>query len=244
VTPAPDGTGLRRCIPALAGALLMLLVPAACADDVQTRTRIMPLGDSITDGYEIPGGYRIELWRMLAARDFTVDFVGSERNGPDSLPDKDHEGHNGWLIDQIHASVRTWLPRYRPDVVLLLIGTNDMWQHYRVANAPARLGALIDEIHALRPASRILVSTLPPAGPPLFNRRVAKYNAAIRQVVSSRAAAGRPVSLVDAGGRLTRVDLADGVHPNAVGYRKLAQAWDAALAVRALARRSDASSGG
>jgi acyl-CoA thioesterase-1 len=236
VTPAPDGTGLRRCIPALAGALLMLLVPAACADDVQTRTRIMPLGDSITDGYEIPGGYRIELWRMLAARDFTVDFVGSERNGPDSLPDKDHEGHNGWLIDQIHASVRTWLPRYRPDVVLLLIGTNDMWQHYRVANAPARLGALIDEIHALRPASRILVSTLPPAGPPLFNRRVAKYNAAIRQVVSSRAAAGRPVSLVDAGGRLTRVDLADGVHPNAVGYRKLAQAWGAALAVRGLAK--------
>jgi acyl-CoA thioesterase-1 len=207
----------------------MLLVPAACANDVQTRTRIMPLGDSITDGYEIPGGYRIELWRILKARNFAVDFVGSERNGPDSLPDKDHEGHNGWRIDEIQASVRIWLPKYRPDVVLLLIGTNDMWQRYRVANAPARLGALVDEIHALRPASSILVSTLPPTGLARFNRRVAKYNAAIRQVVRSRAAAGRPISLVDAGGRLTPADLADGVHPSAVGYRKLARAWGAAL---------------
>jgi lysophospholipase L1-like esterase len=207
--------------------LLVLLVGAACAGHGRTPTRIMPLGDSITDGYEIPGGYRIELWRLLEARDFSVDFVGAERNGPDSLPDKDHEGHNGWRIDEIHRWVRLWVPKYRPDVVLLLIGTNDMWQQYHVANAPARLGALVDEIHALRPAANILVSTLPPSA--LFNRRIAKYNAAIRQVIRRRAAAGRFIWLVDAGGRLTPADLADGVHPNAVGYRKLAQAWGAAL---------------
>ncbi|WP_344870019.1 hypothetical protein, partial [Deinococcus aetherius] len=30
--------------------------------------QLMPLGDSITDGYSIPGGYRIELFRKLSAR--------------------------------------------------------------------------------------------------------------------------------------------------------------------------------
>ena len=43
----------------------------------------MPLGDSLTDGYNIPGGYRIELVSRLDADDLDVDFVGSLRNGPE-----------------------------------------------------------------------------------------------------------------------------------------------------------------
>ena len=56
---------------------------------------VMPLGDSLTDGYNIPGGYRIDLVSRLDADDLDVDFVGSLRNGPSSLRDRDHEGHSG-----------------------------------------------------------------------------------------------------------------------------------------------------
>src|SRR5512139_1700018 len=67
--------------------------------------RIMPLGDSITDGTQVPGGYRIGLWQRLAATGHRVDFVGSQFNGPANLGDHDHEGHPGWRIDQIDASI-------------------------------------------------------------------------------------------------------------------------------------------
>ncbi|MBD3148559.1 GDSL family lipase, partial [Microbispora bryophytorum] len=38
--------------------------------------RVMPLGDSITEGTQVPGGYRIGLWQRLAAGRYTTDFVG------------------------------------------------------------------------------------------------------------------------------------------------------------------------
>jgi len=35
--------------------------------------------------------------------------VGSLSNGPNSLGDKDHEGHSGWRIDEIASSINGWL---------------------------------------------------------------------------------------------------------------------------------------
>ena len=75
--------------------------------------RVMPLGDSITEGTQVPGGYRIGLWQRLAAGGYRVDFVGSQSNGPASLGDHDHEGHPGWRIDQIDANIVGWLSTYQ-----------------------------------------------------------------------------------------------------------------------------------
>ncbi|MFC7640537.1 hypothetical protein ACFQX6_05580 [Streptosporangium lutulentum] len=98
--------------------------------------RVMPLGDSITDGFNIPGGYRVNLWQRMVSGGHTVDFVGSGFNGPAGLGDHDHEGHSGWRIDQIDANIVGWLRNYTPRTVLLHIGTNDMGQNYDVAGAP------------------------------------------------------------------------------------------------------------
>ena len=68
--------------------------------------RIMPLGDSITDGVQTPGGYRIGLWQRFVANGYREDFVGSLSNGPAALGDHDHEGHSGWRIDQIEYAER------------------------------------------------------------------------------------------------------------------------------------------
>ena len=67
-----------------------------------TITKIMPLGDSITDGLTVAGGYRIKLWSSIQNLGITIDFVGSLSNGPAELGDKNHEGHSGWRIDQPH----------------------------------------------------------------------------------------------------------------------------------------------
>src|SRR5215216_4783367 len=81
--------------------------------------RVMPLGDSITEGTQVPGGYRIGLWQRMAAAGYQVDYVGSQFNGPTSLGDHDHEGHPGWRIDQIDANITGWLQTYTPHTVLL-----------------------------------------------------------------------------------------------------------------------------
>ena len=79
--------------------------------------KILPLGDSITDGFNIPGGYRIDLWNSFKVQNLSVDFVGSLSNGPNSLGDKDHEGHSGWRIDEIANSINGWLNAQQPDTI-------------------------------------------------------------------------------------------------------------------------------
>jgi lysophospholipase L1-like esterase len=214
---------MRRLGPALA--LLALAAAPASAAGV----RIMPLGDSITYGSKAPGGYRLELWTRLQRDGAAVDFVGSRQDGPASLGDRDHEGHSGWRIDEVADAVDGWLARQQPEIVLLMIGTNDVLQNHELAGAPARLGALLDRITAKQPRARLLVATLPPLGKPAWQAQVDAFNAAVPGVVQARARAGARVQLVDVARGLTPADLADGIHPNAAGYAKLAAAWYTAL---------------
>ncbi|MGI5239018.1 GDSL-type esterase/lipase family protein [Dactylosporangium sp. CA-139066] len=188
--------------------------------------RVMPLGDSITDGFNVPGGYRINLWQRLAAGGYTVDFVGSGFNGPASLGDHDHEGHSGWRIDQIDANIVGWLQASSPRTILLHIGTNDVNQNFDVANAPARLSALIDKIRANAPTVELFVAQITPESDPTLESRVQAYNAALPGIVAQK---GTRTHLVDMHSAITTADLADGVHPNAGGYDKMGARWYSAL---------------
>jgi lysophospholipase L1-like esterase len=188
--------------------------------------RVMPLGDSITDGLTVPGGYRIDLWQKLVAGGHPVDFVGSLANGPASLGDHDHEGHSGWTIAQIDANIVTWLRTYTPRTILLHIGTNDMYGG-DPAGAPSRLSTLIDHITAQSPNAELFVATIIPLS--FSDATVRAFNAQIPGIVQSRANAGKHVHLVEMYSALTTADLADGVHPNAGGYSKMATVWYNAL---------------
>ncbi|MCP2163229.1 GDSL-type esterase/lipase family protein [Goodfellowiella coeruleoviolacea] len=188
--------------------------------------RVMPLGDSITDGFNVPGGYRIGLWQKLLAGGHTVDFVGSMSNGPSSLGDRDHEGHSGWTIAQIDANVVNWLRTHTPRTILLHIGTNDMYGG-DPGGAPQRLSALIDKITAQSPDADLFVATITPLAN--FDSAVRAFNATVPGIVRSKANAGKKVHLVDMYAALSTADLADGVHPNAGGYAKMATVWYNAL---------------
>src|ERR1044071_4924198 len=126
---------LRR-LAALAAALLAAaLLPAGpAAAESNGGVPVMPLGDSITEGTQVPGGYRIGLWQRLSGAGYRVDFVGTQFNGPSALGDHDHQGHPGWRIDQISANITGWLGTAQPRSVLLHIGTNDILQNYNVSS--------------------------------------------------------------------------------------------------------------
>ncbi|WP_328848352.1 cellulose binding domain-containing protein [Micromonospora zamorensis] len=235
--PPPPATGAttsrprraRRWWAVLAAvAAMVAAVPIAttpASAESNGGVRVMPLGDSITDGFNVPGGYRIELWQRFTTGGYRVDFVGSQFNGPASLGDHDHQGHSGWTIAQIDANVVNWLRATNPRTVLLHIGTNDMYGD--TSGAPGRLAALVDKITNNAPNADVFVATIVPKSG--ADDQVRAYNAAIPGIVQTRAAAGKRVHLVDMYRALTLSDLADGVHPNATGYRKMAAAWYDAL---------------
>lgn len=189
----------------------------------------MPLGASITNGFSVAGGYRVPLWNRLRAQTLSVDFVGSLSDGPNTLGDKDHEGHDGWEIDMITNSVSGWLNTQQPDVITLLIGSNDVIRNLDVSNAPARLSALINRITEVSPNAQLLVASLPPIREDIANRREVAFNLTIPGIVNSKVAQGKKVTFVDVNSQLTLNDLADGLHPNEVGYSKIARSWESAM---------------
>jgi len=225
---------LAGCVVMTAG---LLQVEAAVP-----QTRIMPLGDSLTlgayaAGQNGTGGYRAPLWNRLAAAQYAVDFVGSVNGPAPAGVDPNHEGHGGWRIDDITGQIDGWLADSKPDVILLIIGANDIIQGYSVDTAQARMNTLLDRIFTDRPGVKLLVGNLIWAPQPnQYNYDLAKiqdFNSRLPAMVAARVALGRDISLVDMYG-LSGLGAAnfgsDGVHPNDAGYQKMADVWYAALA--------------
>lgn len=194
------------------------------------NVRVMPLGDSITAGMTVQGAYRTVLWQLMSTAWRDVEFVGSMSAGPKELAERNHEGHPGWEIAQLDRHVDAWLTIYRPDVVLLQIGTNDVLRDDHLAQAPYRLSALLDHITRALPHAQVYVATIIPIARPALDARARRYNDAISDVVGTKAARGQHVHLVPMHSALTRKDLmADGIHPTSGGYSKMAACWFAAL---------------
>lgn len=184
---------------------------------------LMPLGDSITHGYNVDGGYRTHLFELLPG----VNFVGTQNSGPSELADRDHEGHPGWRIDEISSQIQSWLLSNNPETILLLIGTNDVLQNYQLATAPQRLEQLIDKILQTSPDVKLFVGTLPPLTNQTQNQQVQTFNQELVDLVNQKNLPN--LFVVDIYNTLTTADLADGVHPNQAGYDKMADTWKEAL---------------
>lgn len=195
-----------------------------------TTLRIMPLGDSITHGATVPGGYRIRLWDRLMTDRPAIDLVGSAVNGPVSI-DGNHEGHPGKAIQFFREGVRGWLYAHRPHIVLLMVGTNDVLypEAHNFAGAPARLNALVGQITAIAPNAELIVASVPPLQEPIADDRARMFRQDAQAIARDRATQGRRVTYVDMYSALDSTDLADGVHPNTQGYDKMADAWYMAI---------------
>ena len=204
-----------------------LLLGTACAAAWPQNVRLMPMGDSITAGIGTPvgNGYRLPLWNLLVGEiSGHLNFVGS-RHDYGNMSDNDNEGHSGWKIKDIAGIATGVVQQYRPNVVTLHLGTNDMNQNDQVATAPERLGALVDQIFTAAPDATLLVSTIITASNQDTAARIAAYNPSVRDLVQVRANAGRHIALVDMSG-VTTGDLSDGLHPNDNGFQKMATAWN------------------
>ncbi|HEY9824154.1 MAG TPA: SGNH/GDSL hydrolase family protein [Stenomitos sp.] len=198
-------------------------------------TRIMPLGDSITQGNKAQNSYRRSLWRMLKQAGYAVDFVGSQQTnheGPPPIPDfdLDNEGHWGWRIDEILTQLPTWARQARPDIVLVHMGTNDLAQQQDPAQTIAELKQVVQNLRQANPRVKILMAEIIPLVG--NNDRFAAFNQQVRQLAQSLSTSKSPVITVD---QFTGFqaeagkDTFDGCHPNDSGEQKMATRWFTAL---------------
>ena len=209
-----------------------------------TKCVIMPLGDSITEGYNSStgGGYRLRLLHDIWAANHDATFVGNSSDGPSMLDGKpfpkNNEGHSGYTIDPAPAVNRSGisplvaasLKKNTPHIVTLMIGTNDIGTNNDVANAPTRLGNLIDIITSTSPNALLVVAQITPPGDNAGNGRAQTYNAAIPGLVKTRVAAGKHIIVVDMYTPLAaHPNYMNGLHPNDTGYDFMGDIWYKAL---------------
>jgi lysophospholipase L1-like esterase len=205
--------------------------------------KIMPFGDSITQGYNVNGGYRAPLFHLALAANRDITFVGSANDYSVPTVDgkafpKDHEGHGGFTIEGnngIAKFVATSVPSYKPNIITLMIGTNDINGNNNLADAPNRLGKLLDSIFMRDANILVVLAQIVPTRTDGTNNAVKTYNAAMPNLVSTRVAQGQHIVLVDMYGAFTKDAnykqslFADNLHPNQAGYDAMADVWFAAI---------------
>ena len=114
--------------------------------DISGGVRVMTVGDSITAGVGSTSGtagYKRGLYEKYLDYGANVNFVGpSSLGGSNGFPEgSGHAGFSGWRIGQIEEQIDGWIQSYQPQVILMMIGTNDILQdkpeNNYAANAPA-----------------------------------------------------------------------------------------------------------
>lgn len=191
----------------------------------------MPLGDSITQADSEHDSYRRVLWQTLRGADFDVDFVGSHQthhrgDAPTNDFDRDHEGHWGIRTDEVNLELFGWLQAANPDILLVHLGSNDVFQQQTSSSTISDLERLIDTARRANPAVTILMAQLIPTTQSAANRRLSELNLRIAEMVARKSSEASALEAVDQFSGFVAMSMTyDGVHPNREGEQRLAMRW-------------------
>jgi lysophospholipase L1-like esterase len=204
--------------------------PAVSPDAV----KIMPLGDSITQGEHQHPSYRRPLWMKLKSAGYKVDFVGSLKKqnfgGGRKDFDRDHEGRWGWPVEAVLEQADSWIAANTPDIALVHLGTNDLLSEETAEITVERLFGLVDVLRRHNPKVTVLLATLIPPAHPDLRDRIVQFNDVLKEALPGHQGETSRVVLVDQfEGYRVSTDTYDGIHPNEAGAEKIAHKWFEAL---------------
>ncbi|MBX3254485.1 MAG: hypothetical protein KF862_10120 [Chitinophagaceae bacterium] len=215
-------------------------------------TNILCIGNSITNGTGKYNSYRRDLWKLLHTGKYNFDMIGSWDKhhmggavpGPDF--DMDHEGHSGWTAadifqppswDSARGNIYSWMQLYTPGIVLVELGTNDVFQCRSVKDIIGDFTRLVQLLRDRNKNVKIFFAKIPPLGKQwaseklcgndtTYRSRILQLNKAIGFFARKNSTKASPVIAVDQfSGVDTDKDMYDDIHPNASGERKMAGRW-------------------
>ena len=225
----------------ITGASADLFRPGAASFSFYDETgpaalRILPLGDSNTHGYDtskneaVWESYRKPFWDLATLNGFSIDFVGSRSNGSAALPDRDHFGVSGITATEVATFAGDLARETLPDVVLLMLGTNDAMREDDAAQTvPGELLSIMRSIASIAPDVDIFLASLPPIDAALLPFRADAneirdaINAQLPGIVAEAQSEGIDATYVPVS--YTMADLTDGVHLAEAAHARTAQAW-------------------
>jgi hypothetical protein len=242
---------VERLAVAVAGMLVaILLVPAAAGAD--SPTRVMIVGDSVTQGYKGDLTWRYFMWHALQDAGDSVDFVGP-RTGPfyyhpDGTYDWDYNGSDAYAdpdFDQAHGAwyggrlgqPNNWfyvpfapqVQEQQPDVIVSLWGINDLSDDDQgPAELIASYRSWIAEARSVRPDVDFVIGRLPYTW--LYDGEVTVFNAMLGDLAAELSTADSQIVLATMAEPYTQAgDSYDHVHPNVSGQQKIAGMMGGAL---------------
>jgi lysophospholipase L1-like esterase len=227
---------------------LILIVSASFATGsyADSKTvKILPLGDSITCASKYKRSYRYPLWQHLVDAGKQIEFIGSQTHkgngGRSWKPYRGqrfpaaNDGHSGWRADQIlkglpngEKGLDHWIAGYRPDIALIHLGTNDVYQSQSAESTRDEIEQVIIKLRAKNPNIKVLLAKIVPMR---MNNGVPRLNQLLGQLAIKLNQANSPVVSVDMySGFSIHTDMQkDQIHPNARGEDKMAKRWFDAL---------------
>ena len=202
--------------------------------------KIMTFGDSITEAT----CWRARLWEDLETHGYTsFKMVGSKNtsgNCNDNKYDGHNEGHSGYLIENLaneepNGEMDSWFSANPPDVLLMHMGTNDVWNKLSTQSILSAYGVAIDTLRKYAPNVVILLAQIIPMNPSncsVCAGGVQALDAAIPAWAATKSTSSSPIIVVDQWtGFSDSTDTYDGVHPNdSTGSQKIADKWYSVLA--------------
>lgn len=207
--------------------VLALATDAGAADRVW---RIMPVGDSITEGGGTFSTYRVPLRKKLADAGYRIEFTGSRQSASPAGPLR-HEGYGGKNAEFLATVAGKSFKEHPADIVLIHAGHNHFIEEKPVAGIVAATETMIRSFRETNPQVVVLVAQVIPSGKLPKYSYIPDLNEALAKMAARLNAPKQPVLVVNlADGFDWQTDtIGDHVHPNAQGAEKMAARWFEAL---------------
>ena len=217
--------------------------PAAASASDPEPTRILLVGDSMTQGSAGDWTWRYRLWQHLTEHAVDVDLVGyrddlrdeigktfGDQHYLDPAFDRDHAARWGMALSDPDVSGGDLVQDHQPDVVVVMLGDNDLSAGATGQQAADRLQDFVTDLRAADPVVDVVLVNDPRGV--ATQPQSAAYNAEIEDLAASLSTTDAPVVVADAAsGFDLDGDTYDWAHPNARGELKIAAAVADALSV-------------
>ncbi len=178
---------------------------AAATREDDGRVLVVFLGDSLTAGYglEEEQAYPAVVASLLDAEGLAVRVVNAGVSGDTTA---------GGL------SRLDWLLRQEPDVLVVSLGANDGLRGLELEHSQENLRRIVER--AREAGARVLLTGM--LMPPNYGPYATDYNAVCPRLAEELGVPLVPFLLAGVADR-PELNLADGMHPNALGQRRLAE---------------------
>lgn len=224
-----------------------ILAVLICALSVAAPTRIICIGDGVTQGRmaapndpEFPAvyGYRYDLWKKLIDANLSVQFVGSKKGGFQGSPD--YPEYKGQSFENVHEAQYdatsigvAWNVQRRPlaaDIALIYLGMDDGIGHVPIDRTIESLRLILIELRAKNPKIKVFLGLPIPTQAP-YPAMAERYITWVKEFNTPES----PVTTV----KLAETWVADPSkpdtctvdwwHPNKKGDAIIAEAWFKAI---------------